>query len=343
MPFVKANPNQRLLTGRGGRLVDRGAAVQTYLLPGTVYILIPADKQEAAFEFTQESRDGIPLRFKGIVVYRVSDPVTAAGRFNFVKPGLGTAQVNELLTHVVLGELRHAVSHMTMIECIEQRKTTLSAVVETALADTIHREGSDWGITVEVAQLAQVFITDPALRAQLEAERRNEIKLAAERSEIATAEEARLAAMASAERLAARKLADDREQLRRGEALFAAQMAAEEARVTAETPVRLLRSEREREALEQEALTAEVAARLEALSVERAQLAKRAEADLRERLLPLEQAPQIVEAAARLFAGSQLSLYSGADAGLLAAMAPLLEAVARATSRATVPPAAPGG
>jgi regulator of protease activity HflC (stomatin/prohibitin superfamily) len=71
-----------------------------------------------------------------------------------------------LLTHVALGELRHAVSRMTMVECIEQRKTTLSGVVQGVVEATIHPAGqdNDWGIAVEVAQLAQVFIVDAELR-----------------------------------------------------------------------------------------------------------------------------------------------------------------------------------
>ena len=38
MPNVKAGPNEYLLTGRNGQLVNRGAAVQAFLIPGTVYV-----------------------------------------------------------------------------------------------------------------------------------------------------------------------------------------------------------------------------------------------------------------------------------------------------------------
>jgi hypothetical protein len=66
MPIVRAGPNEFLLTGRGGRLENRGSALQAILMPGAIYVLVPSTKQEATFEFTQETRDGIPLRFKGI-------------------------------------------------------------------------------------------------------------------------------------------------------------------------------------------------------------------------------------------------------------------------------------
>ena len=140
MPVVKAAPNEYLLIGRNGAIENKGSAVQVFLWPGTIHVLVPSTKQEAAFEFTQETRDGIPLRFKGIVIYRITDPVAAARLFRF-DGKTGAAEISNLLTHICLGELRHAVSHMTMAECIEQRKTTLTAVVEAAMQQTIHDSG----------------------------------------------------------------------------------------------------------------------------------------------------------------------------------------------------------
>jgi hypothetical protein len=365
MPFVRANPNQYLLTGRGGRLQNRGSAVQAFLMPGTIYVLVPSTKQEAAFAFTQETRDGIPLRFKGIVVYRITDPIAAARLFDF-SGGYGVDQINTLLTHVALGELRDAVSHMTMVECIEQRKTTLSGVVQAALNTTIHSDGreSDWGIAVEVAQLAQVFIVDAELRQQLEAEVRNEIRLKSDQSDIQTEEEAKLTAMASEGRVAEQKLVADRENLRRAEELEMAQvvrqrrmeaeklatqrqalelaqqlqeseMAAEEARINVEAPVRLLRATREVEALRQELDLHQLKNQVRAFEVEHNLLLTRAEQDLRRQMLPLEQAPEIVESAARVFNGANLSIY-GENAQLMGQLEPMFEILGRAV-RQSVP------
>ncbi len=65
MGIVRAGPNEYLLVGNKGVLENRGSAVTTFLRPGTIYVLVPSTKQEAAFEFTQETKDGVPLRFKG--------------------------------------------------------------------------------------------------------------------------------------------------------------------------------------------------------------------------------------------------------------------------------------
>src|ERR1700722_13914196 len=113
MRFVKANPNEYLVVGRRGKITNYGIAASAFLWPGSTYVLIPSTQQEATFEMTQESRDNIPLRFQGIVIVRVVDPSAAARRFDFSTPN-GHDQIKTLLSHVCLGELRAAVSHLIM-------------------------------------------------------------------------------------------------------------------------------------------------------------------------------------------------------------------------------------
>ena len=265
MAIVRAGPNEYLLVGRKGVLENRGSAVTTFLRPGTIYVLVPSTKQEAAFEFTQETKDGVPLRFKGTFIYRVADPVAAAAMFDFSQ-GDGTTQITTLLTHVCYGELRHAVSHMTMVECIEQRKTTLSGVVAAALQATVHSDGAEskeWGIRIEASQVAQVFIVDPTLRQQLEAEVRNEIKLKADQSNMQAKEEFQLAELASETRIQEQKLAADQATLRREEEMEGARVARQRRDLTEN-----FETEKQAGELEKERLHAKLAAEEDRLTVE---------------------------------------------------------------------------
>ena len=366
MPFIKAGPNQYLLVGKDGVLENRGSAVQTFLLPGTIYVLVPSTKQEAAFEFTQETRDGIPLRFKGIILYRVTDPLAAATLFDFARDGV--TRITTLLTHISLGELRHAVSHMTMVECIEQRKTTLTGVVEAALQNAVRGDeggAAAWGVTVEVGQVAQVFIVDTELRQQLEAEVRNEIKLKSEQSDLKTREEIRLAEMGSSGRVEQQQLASDKEALARQEEMQLAgisrdrRMAAEElvterqrleveqekvglemelerARLAVEAPVRLARIEKETEILNAELEMRRLQNVAKEFEVSSEMMLRRAQDALRREMLPIEQAPQIVEAASKVLHGTQLVAY-GQDGSLVDQVGPILDLVARAVRQATQP------
>lgn len=372
MPFARAGADEYLLVGRGGRLENRGSAVQTFLLPGSIHVVVPAAKQEAAFEFTQETHDGIPLRFKGIVVYRVTDPIAAAQQFDFHHGGPDSISV--LLGHVSLGELRHAVSHMTMTECIEERKTTLSTIVRTSLDTTIGRaeDGSSaWGITIDVAQVAQVFIVDPGLRVQLEAEVRNEIRLRSDRSAIATDEAKTLAERDSRERVEEGRLASEREDLRREEVLETARlererrlaterlgtdrhafsvelervqaaMTAEQGRIRAETPSRLLRTESDRTILAEELETKRLEREVRQVEVEMELMLPRAQQAMRREILPLEQAPEIVRAASGVLGGANLTLY-GDEGAVLGRLAPVLDLVSDAVARAARPAAGTSG
>lgn len=364
MAIVRAGPNEYLLVGRKGVLDNRGSAVTTFLRPGTIYVLVPSTKQEAAFEFTQETKDGVPLRFKGTFIYRIADPVAAAAMFDFTD-GDGTTQITTLLTHVCYGELRHAVSHMTMVECIEQRKTTLSGVVAAALQATVRPEGdeTEWGVRIEASQVAQVFIVDPTLRQQLEAEVRNEIKLKADQSNMQAQEQFQLAELESETRISEQKLAADQATLRREEEMETARvarlrrdltehfeterqegeleqqrlherLAAEQDRLTAEAPIRLHKIATERGILAEELALRQLQNQVNALDIERDLALPRAQQEMRIALLPIEQAPQIVEAASKVLRGTNLSFY-GEGAEVLGQLGPVLGLIAAAVQQTT--------
>lgn len=369
MPIVRAGPDEYLLIGRSGRLENRGSAVRAFLLPGAIHVVVPASKQEATFEFTQETKDGIPLRFKGIVVYRIVEPIAAARQFDFRHPA-GLARIGTLITHVCLGELRHAVSHMTMVECIEERKTTLTQVVVSALEATLQPAddpSSGWGIAIDVAQVAQVFIVDADLRLQLEAEVRDEIKLRSDRSHLQAAEQTDLAEMASRDRVDEERLAADREKLRRDEELevarlerdrrlavertatrrqelgleleaYQASMESEQEKVRAEAPARLLRIETERAILAADLETRRLRNDVHSLEVDHDLLLPRAEQEMRREILPLEQAPRIVEAASSVLRDTNLTVYAD-EAQLLGRLVPLFDLIGDAVARSTASPA----
>lgn len=355
MPRTK--PGEYLVVARRGRLVNRGEAANAYLLPGTAWVKVPGTQLEAAFEMTQETKDGIPLRFKGIVIWRILRPEVAATLFDFSR-GEGASTISVLLTQSSLGELRDLVSRMTMLECIEQRKTTMTEAVRAALEGLVGKDGEGWGISIEVVQVAQVYIVDPGLRLQLEAGTRNEIKVMSERAELQAQEAVKLAVISSERRIQEEALQTERQKatLEEEKLALAASIQRRRERESLETERTKAEVERgklelrvaaEREALEAEAPVArlrheqalqDLRSRLEELGleaersrleVERDFAAKRAEHSLALELLPLEQRPLLAEAASKVLNGARLSVY-GEDSRLMAALGPLLETLGEA-------------
>ena len=351
MRFVKSSPSEYLVVGRRGRIVSRGTAGSALLWPGATHVVIASSNQEARFEMTQETRDGIPLRFKGLVIYRVVDPVATAGVFEFeasgpkvprasahFSQGSGHEQIKTLLGQVCLGELRHTVSAMTMDECIEQRKTTLSQAVATALRAVVEgqvsaeldvdgalgRPARAWGIELELVQVAQVFVVDAELRAKLEAGRRNQLTSRSERSAIEMKEQIRLAQLASEAHVQQGALAAERDKAAVERERLGLKREVEVAGIEEEVPVRKLRLQRQLEGLRQELEVRRLHNQLRALEVEGELIGERERQELRRQILPLEQAPAMAAALSQILRGTHLSVY-GEDSQLLAAVAPVLE------------------
>lgn len=377
MRFVTAHPNEYLVIGSSGKIINRGVGASALIWPGTPYVLLSSTQQESTFEITQESRDGIPLRFKGIVIYRITRPELTVQLFNFSN-GEGHLEIQALISHICMGELRAIIASMTMSECIEQRKTTLTDTVASALQQVVQgmQERPGWGITLDVVQIAQVFIVDQELRRQLEAEIRNQIKRESDLSDLRMREELKRAQVASNRRLDQEQLETEKErnQIKREGDLSELQMREDLKRAQAASERRLkqeelenereriaiaraklgLQNEFEREEIEsrkpiqllsittrqeiaQADLTlAQITNALHALEVERDMLLARAEQALRKDMLPIEQVPLIAEAAARVWQGTNLSIY-GETTPVLATIEPLVDMLTRALRAPTLP------
>jgi hypothetical protein len=338
MPFVKVNPNEYLVVGRGGRAFNYGTAIGKFLWPGTTYVIIPSTQQETSFEMTQESLDGVPLRFKGIVVYRIAMPEIAAKRFDFSK-GRGHEEIKSMLSHVSLGELRATVSHLTMKDCIEQRKTTLTDAVHNALEEVV--KGSDvevgWGIDIDVVQVAQVFIVDNELRRQLEAEVRNQIRSTSDLSEIHLQEGIELAKVASGRRLQQESLESEKQRVAIAEETFQLQKELEKNQTESDTPVQMLKLEHRMELMQKELELRRLEHEIRELEVRTNMLAERAKQDLRKEILPLEQIPEIASSISQMFKGANLSIYGDATESVFSTYAPLVELLINSLKRVGVP------
>ncbi|MBN2360192.1 MAG: hypothetical protein JXR83_12140 [Deltaproteobacteria bacterium] len=328
MWFAKAQPNEYLVVARRGLLRNCGVGGRAFMWPGSSSVRVGSTKQEAAFAMTQETRDGIPLRFKGIVIYRVVAPEQTARLFDFVA-GSGHGEIQNMLCHVCLGELRALVAGMTMQECIEQRKTTLTGAIARSLAQVVQGQpGGDgqasWGIALDVVQVAQVFIIDDELRGQLEAEVRDQIKAASELSRIRSDDEVKTAQAASARALEQQELASARQRSEIASQKLQLESALQREQLETAAPIRQLKLDQDRALLEQELAVLELETRVKALRAQGDIQQRKAEQELRQAILPQEQVAVIAQALGGMFQGANLAVY-GDDARLVGSLAPLVD------------------
>jgi CRISPR/Cas system-associated protein Cas5 (RAMP superfamily) len=262
----------------------------------------------------------------------LDNPEIVAKRFNFVD-GMGHDEINTSISHVCLGELRDLVSHMTMQECIEQRRTTLTESVASTLRQVVHAQTSKkgWGIELEVVQVSQVFIVDDDIRRQLDAEVRNQLKSTSVLSDIHTQEEIQLAQSSSARRFQQEQLDAEREQLNIQQEKLRLKKALEQEAIEVETPVQLLEIEKRHEVLIQKIKMQRLENQVQELELQRELMKEKARHELRKEILPLEQMPEIAKAVSQMFQGTNLTFY-GEASPLVSSLAPVIDMLSNAFS-----------
>lgn len=286
---------------------------------------------------TQETADGIPLRFKGLVIYRIVRPEATSRLFDFTSYE-GLEQIQQMLSHLCLGELRACVAGMSMKACVEERKTTLTQTLGRVLRETVElTEDGDWGLQIEVVQVAQVYVTDPELRYQLEAEARDEIRSQSQLSAL-RADQKLQQARADSERVnleqslllsreRARVQSEEQEfnlQMRRKQAEHEHQLRQEE--LERETPYQLRKVAAAAELAEERKKLAVVEGEAGQMEAEYELKIAKQKQDLRKEILALEQAPQIAESLAGMLNNAQLHFW-GQEPTLLGPLAKVLNSL----------------
>ena len=324
MEFVKAKPNEYLVLAKSGKIKNLGIASSALLWPGQSHILVPSTQIEASFAMTQESKDGIGLRFKGIVVYHIENPEISAQRFDF-SDNKGQEEINHLIGNVCLGELRDKVSHMSMDACINERKTTLTDAVTIELEKVVQ----DWGIKISVAQVAQVFIVEEEIRKQLEAEVRNELRANSELSDIKTEEAISKETSASELRLKKEEFENQKERLKIEQERKELERDNDKKEIERLTPLKIFEAEQDMLTMNKMMELYELKEKMNVLKA-KANLAEKIEKNkVKKEMLPLEQVPEIAESVSRMFNGANLSFYKDSSE-IMSGVTPMIDMVTRA-------------
>ena len=323
MEFVKAKPNEYLIVAKAGKIKNLGVASSAFLWPSHSYALVPSTNIEAEFAMTQETKDGIALRFKGIVVYHISKPEISVQRFDFSE-GKGELELNHLIANVCLGELRDTVSHMSMEACVNERKTTLTDSVAKELKKVV----DSWGVSVTLSQVAQVYIVEDEIRKQLEAKVRNSLRASSELSAIKTEEEIYLESSASKLRLKKEEFENEKERMKLQLERKRIEYENSKQEMALETPLKIFEAEQDMLSMQKMIELYELKEKMNVLKAKANLAIEIEENGVRKSMIELEQVPQIAESVSKMFNGANLSFYKDSS-DVMAGVTPMMDMLAR--------------
>jgi flotillin len=342
---ITALPCESLLIIRRRKLVNLGNGASCILFPGDSYALVPTTTVEHTWQMHQESWDGIKLRFRGIVIYRIVDVERAASLFAFTQSS-GVDYISAAIGDICMGELRAIAAQMTMDQCIKERKTTISDRLQESVIPLIEgtNENNGWGMKIDVLQVAQVFCPDEQLLSQLQADARDKIRKTAQLSQIETNNDIEKTRIDSDIEMTARSLELDKaklEKMREYEkkkseidnqvkltaleskrefeqrkrtidsevelSALESKKIVEEKRIITESELRAFELEKSLENAEKELRLKEIEARIKEIEVKSHSLEEKAMMEIKRELLPLEQLPKISENFTGMFKDSKLT------------------------------------
>lgn len=331
--FVSAQPSEHLIVYRRGKRSDGlgGPGGSFFKWPGDTYVTVPTTFKEICFQANQITADNVDVRIRGMVLYRIADPVRIHHLINFTRRQQAEAKLARVIADMCRSTTKWLVANMDLEECNRRRKEEIAAILKDEVAAVV---AESWGVEIETIDVQDVFIQDDALftsmqaafkaeqsrKAQLaELERRQALERRRLESEQALEESRQSLALEKAHRDAALNMARLDIQKKQDEAEFQRnQRRAEQAAALAqqEAEARQAAAHKDAEAARELArLRAEAAALCsdEEIRTLRERLAAESSAGRAslERLFLTESLPALTQAVAASLEGSRMVVYQG--------------------------------
>ena len=356
--WVSARPSEYLIVYRGGALNESlsGQGARFFKRPSDSYAVIPTTLKEVVFEANQITVDSVDVRLRGMVLYRITNPLRIYRLINFTRRQHAESKLARMIADMCRSTSKWLVANMALDECIRRRKEEIAASLKREVAAVATES---WGVEIVSIDIQDVFVQDDelfqAMQASYKAARQQEAQLArlqveqrvtrqraeAEREraqqqydlELESARreaEAELARLELRREQEARQFELDRVRLEREQALALERAQQEQARErqAAEARLELRKLDAAADRIVHDEEVRALAARFEAESgAGRASL---------ERLYLTESLPALAEALGSALEGSRFNVYQGGDGGgpLPFALAQLLEQLPAALGRA---------
>lgn len=166
---LRAQPNQFILHFRGGNLISQGAGLAYWFNPLSAAVAqTPVEDCETTFVLKERSSDFQEVTVQVSLIYRVLDPVKAAGRVNFgidLNTGSWTEQPLERLASTWSQRAQNpARAYLSAVPVVEAVRAG-GEVIRTALAAALR---ADTEVSAMGLQVVDVQVTRVSPSAELE-------------------------------------------------------------------------------------------------------------------------------------------------------------------------------
>ncbi len=187
--FISAKPSEFLIVYRNGRLRTSitGQGGRCFKWPSDTVAIIPTTLKEVVFQANQITIDNVDVRLRGMVLYRISDPLRIYPLVNFSYRQKAEAKLARMIADMCRSTAKWLVANMGVEECVRRRKEEIAQSLKAEVASVVSSEGPEgWGVEIVTIDIQDIYIQDDELFASMQekfkAERSQEAQLARLRS-----------------------------------------------------------------------------------------------------------------------------------------------------------------
>jgi flotillin len=179
--WVAAKPSEFLVVYRGGRLNLEmcGQGSRLFKWPSDSVAVIPTTLKEVLFEANQVTSDQVDVRLRGMLVYRITDPLCLHKLINFSSRQRAEAKLARMIGDMCRSTAKWLVANMTLDECNRRRKEEIASALKREVAAVATES---WGVEIVTIDIQDVYVQDvelfEAMQATFKAEKEREAELA---------------------------------------------------------------------------------------------------------------------------------------------------------------------
>jgi hypothetical protein len=185
MGFVSAKPSEFLIVYRRGRLREKvsGQGARCFKWPGDTVAIVPTTLKEVIFQANQITLDNVDVRLRGLVIYRISEPLKIYKLINFSQRQEAEAKLARMIADMCRSIAKWLVANMNVEECVRRRKEEIAGALKREISSVVSSsEESGWGVDVVTIDIHDIYIQDNdlfrALQARFKTEKEREAELA---------------------------------------------------------------------------------------------------------------------------------------------------------------------
>ncbi|MCP5499604.1 MAG: hypothetical protein H7A25_06845 [Leptospiraceae bacterium] len=160
--YITALPSEYLIHFKKGKLNEKssGQGASCFKWPRDTVFIIPTSMKEIVFKANQLTSDNVDIKVRGMVVYKINNPLKIYKLINFSNRPLAEEKLGHMIADMCRSYVKELVAVLSVEDCIRKRKEGIAETLKKSLSDVVSRENEGWGVEIVTVNVQDIFIQD---------------------------------------------------------------------------------------------------------------------------------------------------------------------------------------